>query len=309
LENRPVNCRIPPLHLVLRSLLLVVAVTAGIRAAGSALHPVRAANGFQVYATVATDNAVKLRSKPGGHKSVETVTPGTELEVLAGPDAGGWYKVDLVRPAGAKRGWIRGDNIAIDQFVRATWDLNLMIGPSDSEAVAGRVRRGIVLSVVGPGHGDFLLVRYGDVVGYAYAPALASADGPATDPHGEHWVEVNHSNSEVHLMIGATVVDTFPASLGRDQGEGFYATASGTYHIYSKVEGLSYTPYANAYIAYWAGFDPDRDNGFHAWTMDAQGNVIDGGWGPTGGCVATKPEDAAVIFNFVEIGTRVEIHW
>jgi L,D-peptidoglycan transpeptidase YkuD (ErfK/YbiS/YcfS/YnhG family) len=43
--------------------------------------------------------------------------------------------------------------------------------------------------------------------------------------------------------------------------------------------------------------------------MDAAGNVVDGGWGPTGGCVATRPDIAAIIYDFVDIGTRVEIHW
>jgi hypothetical protein len=28
---------------------------------------------------------------------------------------------------------------------------------------------------------------------------------------------------------------------------------------------------------YWTDFSPDRDNGFHAWTMDKYGNVIDRG--------------------------------
>jgi hypothetical protein len=304
-----VTRRVYLMHLAFRSLLLLVALSGAIHSAGRAPNSARAANGFPVFASISSHAAVKLRSKPGGHKTVTTLAPGTELEVLAGPDANGWYKVDAVNLPEAKRGWVPGDRIAINQFVRAAWDLNLFAGPSDWDAVSAWVRHGIVLSIVGPGDGDFLLVRYGEVVGYAYAPAIISSDGPATDPWAERWVDVNRSTSEVHLMIGETIVDTFQASLGRDQGEGFYATASGTYSIYSKVEGLSYTRYAKAYIAYWAGFDPDRDNGFHAWTMDSHGNVIDGGWGPTGGCVATKPEDAAVIFNFVDIGTRVEIHW
>jgi hypothetical protein len=307
-ENPSVIRRLRPLRLVPRLLLLAVAIAASFSVVAGAPPAVRAANGYPVFATVATDHGVKLRSKPGSHKYVATLAAGTELEVLAGPDSDGWYKVKAAKLPKAKRGWIQADRIAINQFVRAASDLDLSAGPGDGEAVSAWVRHGVVLSVVGPGRGDFLFVRYGDTVGYAYAPALTVSDGPATDPSGERWVDVNRSTSDVHLMIGETVVDTFQASLGRDQGEGFYATASGTYSIYSKVEGLSYTPYANAYIEYWAGFDPERDNGFHAWTMDANGNVIDGGWGPTGGCVATRPEDAAVIFNFVDIGTRVEIH-
>jgi lipoprotein-anchoring transpeptidase ErfK/SrfK len=43
--------------------------------------------------------------------------------------------------------------------------------------------------------------------------------------------------------------------------------------------------------------------------MDHKGRVVPNGDGPTWGCVATAPEDAARIYAFVEIGTRVEVHW
>jgi hypothetical protein len=297
------------LKFALRTLLLFVIVAATVPSGVVAPKRAVAAKGFPVYATVATEKTLKLRSKPGSKKVVTSLAPGTRVKVIEGPNEDGWYKVDAVDIPETKRGWARANTLAINQYVRASWDQNLLAGPTEWDAALTWIRHGIVLSVVGPGEGDYLLVRYGDIVGYAFVPALTQSEGPATEPWAEWWVDVNRSTSEVHLMIGETVVDTFSASLGRDQGDGFYATASGTYHIYSKVKGLSYTKYAKAYIAYWAGFDPSRDNGFHAWTMDKYGNVIEGGWGPTGGCVATKPEEAAVIYDFVEIGTRVEIHW
>ena len=128
-------------------------------------------------------------------------------------------------------------------------------------------------------------------------------------PTGEHWVDVDRSSQTVRLMVGGTAVKKFDASMSADNDNGFYATAVGHYSIYSKTASLTYTPYAKAYIMYWAGFDPSRDNGFHGWTMDHLGNVIPGGTGSTWGCVATAPEDAAQIYSFVELGTRVEIHW
>jgi hypothetical protein len=42
--------------------------------------------------------------------------------------------------------------------------------------------------------------------------------------------------------------------------------------------------------------------------MDAGGNVLEGGE-TTAGCVATSPDDAWTIFHFVDVGTRVEVHW
>lgn len=262
------------------------------------------------YAAPSTDGVVELRARPGeDRKVVTTLAPGTMVEVLEGPTAEGWYRVAPVRFPEARPGWLRADHLVFNHFVRATSDLNLLAAPSEQSTVVTWVRRGIVLTVVGPGTGEYLLVRYGDTVGYAPAPALRASDGPATDPFAERWVDVNRSTGEVRLMIGETVVDTFQAAVSADQGEGFYATATGTYAIYEKIAGLTYTPYANAYFMYWAGFDPTRFNGFHSWTMDAYGNVLDGGWRPTAGCVATAPADAKVIYDFVTIGTRVEIHW
>ena len=128
-------------------------------------------------------------------------------------------------------------------------------------------------------------------------------------PRGERWVDIDRTTREVRLMIGETVIETIPAQMSPDGENGFYSTATGTYYIWDKDVGLNWSPYAEAYIAYWAGFDPVRDNGFHSWTMDANGRVEPGGNGPTLGCVATTPEDAAKIWSFVDYGTRVEIHW
>jgi hypothetical protein len=128
-------------------------------------------------------------------------------------------------------------------------------------------------------------------------------------PQGERWLDVNRATSEVRLMVGDVAVQTFPARLSADTSNGFFATATGTYHVWDKDLGLVWTPYAKAYIGYWLGFDPSRDNGFHSWTMDVNGWIEPGGDGATLGCVATAPEHAALIWSFADYGTRVEIHW
>jgi hypothetical protein len=154
-----------------------------------------------------------------------------------------------------------------------------------------------------------VLVRSGERVGYASIWALEPSDGPETDRTQEYWVDVNRSDSLVRLFVGESLVDVFAASLSNDDGDGFYATATGTYWIYQKIEELSYTPFADAYFMYWAGFDPDRYNGFHSWIMDADGNLLGNADGATAGCVATAPEDAWSIYHFLDLGSRVEIHW
>jgi len=42
--------------------------------------------------------------------------------------------------------------------------------------------------------------------------------------------------------------------------------------------------------------------------MDTEGQIIPGGDGPTGGCVALAPGAADELFAFVSVGTRVEVH-
>ena len=124
-----------------------------------------------------------------------------------------------------------------------------------------------------------------------------------TDVPGVH---VGH----VTLFEGDNAIASYYASLGYDTSDqGFYATASGTYYIYGKNADLTWTDWGKAYIEYWMAFDGERSNGFHSWSMDASGNVIPGGDGLTGGCVALAPGDAASVYDWAPIGTRVEIHW
>ncbi|MER3436919.1 MAG: hypothetical protein C4346_04540 [Chloroflexota bacterium] len=295
-----------PWRRCLAGLMLTAAI---VMATVSAPPPHASAEDVAALATIAWGGEVSLVSRPAGRKIVTTLAPGTTVALLEGPIGDGWYNVDPIALPEARPGWLHADQIAFDRYVRVMWDLPLFAEPAESAGVVTWLRHGVVLTITGPRQGDYLFVQYGDLAGYAYQPALAADAGPATNPYAERWVDVNRSTGEVRLMIGDTAVDTFQASLSRDQGEGFYATAIGTYYVYEKIAGLTYTPYANAYIMYWAGFDPSRFNGFHSWTMDAYGNVIDGGWGPTAGCVATEPSAAAIIFDFVEIGTRVVIHW
>lgn len=144
----------------------------------------------------------------------------------------------------------------------------------------------------------------------------ASRDQPAVagieilgEPTGERWVDVDKASDTVRLMIGDTAVARYQASMSVGPEDDFHDTMPGTYQIQSKIAELTWTPYAQNYFMYWAGFDPGRENGFHSWVMDDKGRVVPNGDGPTWGCVATAPDDAAEIYGFVDIGTRVEVHW
>jgi len=127
------------------------------------------------------------------------------------------------------------------------------------------------------------------------------------EPDGERWVDVDRASQSVELMVGEQTIARYQASMSAGRVDDFQDTMPGSYQIQSKIAELTYTPYADNYFMYWAGFDPSRENGFHSWVMDDRGRVVEGGDGPTWGCIATAPEEAAEIYAFVEIGTRVEI--
>ena len=123
------------------------------------------------------------------------------------------------------------------------------------------------------------------------------------EPTGERWVDVDKSARTVRLMVGGTAIASFQASFGTAGKD----TPIGTYTIQNKIAELTWTPYAQNYFTHWAAFDQANELGFHSWVLDASGRMVPGGDGPTWGCIATHPEDAAQIFAFVDVGTRIEI--
>jgi uncharacterized protein YraI len=161
----------------------------------------------------------------------------------------------------------------------------------------------------GPTDDGWYEVSYGGETGWAAGEYLAF-DGVGSSGWGERWIDVDRSAQEVTLYDGGDPIASFWGSMGFDQSdEGYYATATGTYYVYAKYADLAWTDYGQAFIADWVAFDPERNNGFHTWSMDADGNVLPWGDGPTGGCVALEPSAAATVYDFAEIGMRVEVHW
>ena len=151
---------------------------------------------------------------------------------------------------------------------------------------------------------DGAVAPAGNIGGSESAPVTEDAGG------GEHWIDVNRSSGLVQLMIGNESIAAFWGSLGWDEtDDGFYATAIGSYSIYAFDYSLHYTDYAGNYISHWVGFDPVRFNGFHSYTKDKRGRVLPNGAGLTGGCVALAPGDIDQLYDFAQMGMRVEVHW
>jgi L,D-transpeptidase catalytic domain/Bacterial SH3 domain len=196
--------------------------------------------------------------------------------------------------------------------------LNLRAEPGTWAPVVGQLWQGERLALLaGPTPDDWYHVQAGDQTGWAFGGLLAF-DG-ASDALGqgglgvagsaERWVDVDRTRQMVTLYEGDSAVATYWAAMGSDPSDdGFFATAVGTYWVYEKYWGLSWTDWGGAWVDDWIGFDPTRLNGFHTYLMDAAGQVIPGGDGPTGGCVALAPTAADQLFAFVSVGTRVEVH-
>jgi hypothetical protein len=237
----------------------------------------------------------------------------TGLRATASPARGAFARVLIATVA------IFAAQIALSNVARAsevayvdTDVLRLREGPSKSNDVILDMSQGEAVEVVdGPDDGWYQ-VDYNGTVGWTWGGYL-SFDGGSVGGGGEsdpeHWIDVNRSSGTVSLMVGEDVVESFSASLGYDQSDdGFYATANGTFYVYGMTADLTWTDWGGAYIDDWVAFDPDRSNGFHAWSMDENGNVLPNGDGATGGCVAMEPWAADELFNFASMGMRVEVH-
>ena len=110
-------------------------------------------------------------------------------------------------------------------------------------------------------------------------------------------------------MEGNKVIQTIgPVAVGAEIDTGNYeSTQTGLFFVNSKTADLTYDPPYNTYISHWVGFDADKDNGFHSFLKDANGNVVDASTGRiSNGCIRSGQVEA--IFNFAEIGMPVLVH-
>ena len=116
------------------------------------------------------------------------------------------------------------------------------------------------------------------------APATAeiATSTPEPPPAGAapttgRWIDVDVTNFVVRLMDGESIVrEIAPVGVGVAIDTGAYiSTQTGLFYVNSKREALVYDAPFDTYISHWVGFDADKDNGFHSFLKDAQGNVVD----------------------------------
>jgi hypothetical protein len=207
----------------------------------------------------------------------------------------------LTAPSGTVASW----TTTID-----TDELNLRDVPGTYGAVIDKMWQDEKVEVLdGPTEDGWYYVSYDGTKGWAYGGYLA-LDGVGSGSGGERWLDVDRSSQRVNLMEGDVLIASYWAAMGYDDSDdGYFATALGTYYVYDKYAPLNWSDSGQVYFQYWVGFDQDRTNGFHTWSMDSEGYLLDGADGPTGGCVALEPSAAEVVYEFAEYGMRVEVHW
>ncbi|MBF6600215.1 MAG: L,D-transpeptidase [Dehalococcoidia bacterium] len=145
------------------------------------------------------------------------------------------------------------------------------------------------------------------------APTATAVPPPAGDaslrPSSGRWIEVDVTRFTVRLMDNNTVVQTIaPVGVGVEINTGNYqSTQTGLFRVYNKIPGLAYDAPYKTYISDWVGFDPAKDNGFHSFLKDKDGNVVDPTTGRiSNGCIRTGAAQA--ITAFAEIGMPVWVH-
>ena len=129
-------------------------------------------------------------------------------------------------------------------------------------------------------------------------------------PNSGRWIDVDVTNYAVRLMDGETAVrEIAPVAVGAAIDNGAYvSTQTGLFYVHTKAEALVYDPPFDTYISHWVGFDAAKDNGFHSFLKDADGNVVDASTGRvSNGCIRTGDPEA--VFAYAEIGMPVWVHW
>lgn len=140
---------------------------------------------------------------------------------------------------------------------------------------------------------------------YAYSEPAAQPTPYTYEPQapvssGEHWIDVNLSSQTAAAYDGETLVRTFVVSTGTAE----HPTVTGQYNVYVKyryadMAGPGYYLPNVPYVMYFY-----RGYGLHGtyWHSNF-------GTPMSHGCVNFSIDDAAWLFDFVSVGTLVNVHY
>ncbi len=248
------------------------------------------------WATVTTD-ALNVREAPSTDSAVlDSFTDGEAVQVIGEPESG------FVPVAyGGGQAWMAQEYLSYDGSTQA---LTVNPLPVQDAAAANIAEVPTDAEVAEP-----VVPEPEPDVETAEAPSVMDVVAASVEP-AERWIDIDRSLSTVTLYHGANSIASFTGRIGRDpSADGFYSTAIGTFHVYSLNKGLAPTPFADdTWLTDWVGFDPDRKNGIHSPVRDANGAEKEWQNPSTLGCVRLNAAAAVAVFDFAEIGMRVEVH-
>ncbi|MBT7782542.1 MAG: L,D-transpeptidase, partial [Anaerolineae bacterium] len=139
-------------------------------------------------------------------------------------------------------------------------------------------------------------------------PAPPAEPEPEYIPSGEKYVLVDISEQRLYAYQGNTLVYSFIASTGMNGG-----TATGNFSVLNKIPsayGSTWDIWMPSWLGiYWAG---SLQNGIHALPIMSNGATLWAGYLGTPisyGCVVLGSYEASLLYNWVNIGTPVNIQW
>jgi lipoprotein-anchoring transpeptidase ErfK/SrfK len=153
----------------------------------------------------------------------------------------------------------------------------------------------------------------------ARAPRTVHADQmsipiPTDVGANEHWVDVNLSQQVVVAMDGSTPVRVIYATTGMPGWE----TPTGTFHILYRVEdetmssasiGIPVDSPGGYYLTgvMYTQYFTDQGHALHDnyWQPDS----VFGSQATSHGCVGMQLDDATYLWNYLNVGSRVVIHY
>lgn len=122
-------------------------------------------------------------------------------------------------------------------------------------------------------------------------------------------IEINISTQRMHAYEGDNRVFNWPVSTGLSGRD----TAAGHFQVLSKIP-MAYSYIWSLSMPYWLGiyYVGRVENGIHALPIRPDGTVMWGGLlgqRASYGCIILSTQNARTLFNWAEIGTKVDIHY
>lgn len=134
--------------------------------------------------------------------------------------------------------------------------------------------------------------------------ADAKVLGDQTASNDNKWIEVNLTEQKLYMHEGTSIVGSFLISSGR-----WAPTPTGTFAIWTKMRYVRMTGGNPAIGTYYDLPNVPYDMFFY------QGYALHGaywhnnfGHPMSHGCVNMRPEEAAIVYNWASVGTKVVIH-